>query len=310
MEQKRSEKQPQPRIGLVIQGPLISKGRSGKTGHIGFRDVTNRDVVDYDCVDSITNISEQVPENIFAIVSTWSNQSKVSRDKIASLFGIDRVLSLDEPKSGPDRGEIIAGNNAYRQFWGTLQAIKAIESRCEYVIKIRTDQSLDLGKLLQEFQCMIDSEPESLFSPIFNSRKPAHLEDFYFGGSIKIVSEILEELLVHRHNLERGDVHRLFFGAAGKVLYSHNLSFDKPFEYIKPKSLLGVWSKVYLSSRDLYLSVMWRGEKMSKLHMSRFKIFGDTCKRRNSPRKILIIWSSFYSCVALLVAHLRNFLST
>ena len=60
--------------GIVIQGPLISKGRVPRSESIKIPDLKESDVVEFNCVDQIIKICETYSKHFPIIISTWKTE--------------------------------------------------------------------------------------------------------------------------------------------------------------------------------------------------------------------------------------------
>jgi hypothetical protein len=62
------------KIGLIIQGPLVSNGKSRKQSNIPSGRLNKSDLVEYDCRDNIKKIISTYNSSVSQIViSTWDN---------------------------------------------------------------------------------------------------------------------------------------------------------------------------------------------------------------------------------------------
>lgn len=258
------EKSFEPKVGLIIQGPLTSKGINGKTWGLG--DIQKRDIdlLEHDCLESIEAIAKQLPSGIVSVVATWSNQPIAKIKQLKQLVGIDYVVKLDEPSTFNRPGSRLSAND-YRQFWSTLQGLYKIEDKCQYVIKVRTDQVVDLKLLLTEFEFLVSNKPEAFFTPNFRNLNPFWLADFFFGGSVSKMRSLLEELCRDEGQLLRNSssAHSALFLASSKVLLGMKSVPTQREMYLSPLELSRVWSKMVISSEDLITSLVWRGHPMN-----------------------------------------------
>ena len=121
--------------GLVIQGPLVSRGRGG-----------NDRLTTYDCLPNIERIvSEYSAFFDEIVVSTWSNSSPESLHKLESL-GVRVILSDD---SNLDH---VSGDNRLRQHHTALIGLKALSQRIVIACKVRTDQFFNIRGFLDDFE--------------------------------------------------------------------------------------------------------------------------------------------------------------
>jgi hypothetical protein len=147
------------KIGVVIQGPLLSRGRTGATAHIPFFQVKQSDIVDYDCVANISNLFSRYKYDFDDFVCvTWDTEDT---SELESKIGKQAVLSINDITPFlPPKSSIITGNNKYRQFLSTLKGLERLaKNGCNYALKILTDQSLDLFKMKAHlFKVLVDEK--------------------------------------------------------------------------------------------------------------------------------------------------------
>ena len=107
--------------GLVIQGPLRSRGVTGE----GTRET-------YDCVQNILDLIENT--SLFfgeVLVSTWEGEDPVQLDKLEVAGArIVRSPRLDQEADGASR---------FRQYVTSLAGIDALSDEMDYACKVRTD---------------------------------------------------------------------------------------------------------------------------------------------------------------------------
>ncbi|MDP2641552.1 MAG: WavE lipopolysaccharide synthesis family protein [Candidatus Yanofskybacteria bacterium] len=178
-------------IGLVIQGPLVSYGKkSGENAHVPWRRIPEEQTVRYDCRENITSIIRDFGRFFDSIViSTWQDEIQPgdSWEGAVLIASDDRAL----PKSwrGEVRGQKIP-HNRFRQMFGVLTGIEYLEkhSNVDMVLKIRTDQYVDLAKMLEFIttaQSLKRFASDVIFVPsIMREDAKYGILDFYFAGSI------------------------------------------------------------------------------------------------------------------------------
>lgn len=255
--------------------------------------------VKHDCVDSILKTVRDCPKEVVTVVSTWSDESASKLRVLTEALG-DRVVISDQPSQPEENGKPIT--NDYRQFWSTLQGVNMIFKECDFVLKIRTDQVIDIDKLIHEFNWLVENKPDAFFIPNFKTDSPFWLGDFYFGAEKGLMRETLQLLCANDGRLlkEKGGVHRNFYRAFAKARLGQNRVPLNRTLFFQPKEyLLGVWPGLVISSEELFSTIIWRGEKIELGTSSTYK-FQESCDGGKSPkstdlivayaRNVLIIW--------------------
>lgn len=159
-------------FGLVIQGPLRSRGVNGE----GTRET-------YDCVQNILDLIENTsPFFGEVLVSTWEDEDPVQLDKL-EVAGARIVQSprLDQEADGASR---------FRQYVTSLAGIDALADEMDYACKVRTDQSFDIPRFCAQLLDANEHHRDYLalgrkgfIQALFISlRRPFGLSDFALAG--------------------------------------------------------------------------------------------------------------------------------
>ena len=178
------------KIGLVIQGPIISGGFTGQTHGYGKTRASEKLLVKFDTNISIKdNVIEGTQYFDEIILSTWKNEIPNLTPELLSKV---EVLGLDDPTPTPpslrkplkeftDFHTI----NTVRQFYSTVEGLKHLSNKgVTHAIKIRTDQKIDMKLLHQEFTQFIRQKDRKFFVPFLVPNTPWTIPDFYIGGEI------------------------------------------------------------------------------------------------------------------------------
>lgn len=171
--------------GLVIQGPLVSRGRRGDGG-VGH--------TTYDCLPNIERILSEYStffEEI--VVSTWKTSPPESLEKLKSL-GIKITLSDD---SNLDH---VSGDNRLRQHHTALVGLRALSRRVLTACKVRTDQFFDIRRFFEDYQTANERfrdyealERRGYIQGLFlQLDKPFGLCDFTLVGHLSDLTEFYE----------------------------------------------------------------------------------------------------------------------
>jgi hypothetical protein len=227
------------KVGLVIQGPLMSPGLTGA-------DILKRKeesiFIDYDCRNNIQRIIDDYG-HLFdsVVVSTWKKEIVPGE----SFVGADLVTADDPGASSTyEFSKFFKNNNRYRQFYGILQGVKYLEKNkgVEHIIRIRTDQYLNLERLIVDFEQRvgrIKSKDAALFVPLLQTKKRYHILDFYFGASKQSLKKFCEAMLA--------------FDCAEFALSVHNEIVLK-YAYVNYKNEIKVSDQAYFSKSSALIS--------------------------------------------------------
>ena len=270
-------------IALIIQGPIDSYGLHGASWGFGKTDAPAKNFVRVNCAENINNLIIR-SKDLFSkiIISTWENEdcsslnsteSKVSILKMRDPGGVKRS-SVKNQKVSPE----LTLNNQTRQFQGLLGALSQLqEPSIQHVIKVRTDQDLDILRLFEEFNRSIQINDSGFFIPYFHKVVPWAIPDFFIGGKLKEMIELARMMVspfIFSENVHRD----LFFKGILTNSPSRILSnFDEMFllnDRLNSGSLeavlhgLTMWN---VGSKELFYSISWRGVQMSQKDFVTFK---------------------------------------
>ena len=240
------------RSALLIQGPILSKGKTGQ--HFGKGNLPIDDNY-FDATDTINNaIRKYVEDFDLIVVSTWD-----SEDTTGILGGDSvRILRSETPKrrSGNKREP-----NSYRQFYSVLKGLDlADDFGCTFIVKIRTDTSIDASNLLS----LCKSRPESIWVVPF--QQPNCISDFIIAGNLQNMTSLSKQFL--RHQFLRRSIHfELFYSY---IFFQSNIWAKMRFWNYFPKTqyltnsqaqLIRYSWKSYFSAipQSIWNDVLWRG---------------------------------------------------
>jgi hypothetical protein len=124
-------------VALVIQGPLLSTGRSGD----------GSTVRNFDCIANIELICATYGHLFDEVVIAVHDGESDSNKKRVNALGI-RVVHVAEQAvylKSPSR------DNRMRQYASSLAGVRAIRASEAFVIKVRSDQMFDLAKFIDDY---------------------------------------------------------------------------------------------------------------------------------------------------------------
>lgn len=164
------------KVGVIIQGPLVSYGQGPNNKPEGF-----------DTTDSILKNIENIKAlQLPYIVCTWEAESAYEREILSVLEShAVSILTVRTPGvQDPD--------HRYKHHFGIRQAVAEIKN--DYIIKIRTDMIMP-----DEFWVWITLglDKRLVVSELIT---PFYLGDFIYAGERSTVIEFLDSILSHKGN--------------------------------------------------------------------------------------------------------------
>ena len=264
------------KIGLLIQGPLVSTGRTGKTCETAkLGALSERDVKTMDCRENISFVINSYGD-IFSeiVVSTWDDEPvrlNIKDPKVQVIYNHWEELAETAPDRSWISNSTVAKNNMLKQFKGCLEGAKKFDkAKTEWVLKMRTDQHFDINKLFLERKDFPRGKfgiPKHINRPYFN--------DFYFFSDRKFFLHGME-LAIRADN-------------EGKIIYSqsphlqlllklawHSFEKELPFDRIfytekgagsleQSLILKLVYDRyIYALPPEVAVTVSWRGDEFSE----------------------------------------------
>lgn len=181
--------------GLVIQGPLISRGRHGGSAHISASNVADVDIVTHFChadVDGLIEASLRLFE-AGIVVATWEGEP--SHDFLGA-YRLE-LPPFPAPPRGRNLHEAVASNNKLRQFRLSEAGAQVLATNgAEMIIKIRTDMLIDLAALVEYADIACEEHVDSIVVP-WLPREGAEpqkydIPDFYFAGRTETMLQFFE----------------------------------------------------------------------------------------------------------------------
>ncbi len=286
------------KIGLVIQGALMSVGRTGDKLHQSPEQLMKEGgVVHYDCRDNINRTIREFG-HLFdeIVVSVFDNQLKPGDN-----FPGAKLISFPDPGSIKQEGHY-KDNNKYRQFISTLKGLKELEkSGIEYAVKTRTDICLDYGKLLESF---FAGDTRKIGATVVHP-KTFLLHDLYFIAEFKMLKDFCESILAFDKFEFIPSVHREMVLKHAYVNYRDKIGVPD-WAYFPTYPPVGVsaasrkvfdymFENVYFSLDPLiFKNTLWRGTYFPDDHISSLTKGKISSRKYNIPGLISTDWKRYF----------------
>ena len=250
---------------LIIQGPMVSIGRTGASLTDSKNGVGRDQIVSFDCTEIVNLYVNQHAKNFDAVVlSTWAEESTdgvISSPKLHILKSKDTLPGIT-PVSAASGYQ---GNNKYRQFWTIKVALEELASLdIDVAVKVRTDNLVDASKLLEYMR----SDSSKLWFPKVNAQNN-YLEDFYIAGSVQNLM-LLCDAALNTKSLYKSVHLDLFYGYLRNVLEkkSHSIFdfFPKERAWTQEQArLVECGNLLYFDyfPKSIWNKQVWRGVGLS-----------------------------------------------
>lgn len=180
--------------GIVIQGPLASRGKTGRHAGIETRAVPAHDLGSVDCVPLIARTAEAAHAAGVdrVVVAAWDTEDEAD---LARLPPTVEVLRVPDPWRDGEGWHPMP--NSPRQVVATLAGIRALLAgdAPSRVVKVRSDQVVDVGGIVRWLDA---TDPTGLGVPYLDRREPWMFVDFYLAGRTDVVLDACTAVLGHQ----------------------------------------------------------------------------------------------------------------
>lgn len=291
------------KIGLVIQGPLLSIGRAGNNLHMSPEELKRTGgVVHFDCRDNIRNIISEFG-HLFdkIIVSTWDNEVEPGDSWEGAT-----LVSQPDPGGIKQEGHY-KDNNKFRQFLSTIKGLEELEkSGMEYAVKARTDQHMDLGLMVSSYFKEVETRDESKAIGATVVHPPSFLlHDLYFVANTGVLKKFCESILAYDRFEFISSVHREMVLKHACHEYRQKIGVPDWAYFPKnpPDGVSGETRKVFdYMFENVYFNLdpgifkktLWRGAYYEEDHVTRLVEGLGRIRRYNLPALITIDWERYF----------------
>lgn len=269
--------------GIVVQGPLISSGKTGLLNPYNQKRTDCRSLID-------KHIDEWSDYFDYIVIATWEDQPAYE-----PLYENVVVLYLKDPykietrKRSNDLDKI---ENKKRQFYSTFSGIQCLSdygfAPCDLVVKIRTDQQLDVVKLCKCLEKLDALEYWKIHIPFVSissadraQRSKIHFRDYYFAGPFQLVSNFAQVQLVeedHSASIHQDALLRYAYFLFSDKVYNHKsffISADRCISVIHAQIIKLLHTQCLRPlPRAIYKNMIWRGDHIKSV--SNTCVFSDT----------------------------------
>lgn len=258
------------KIQLVIQGPLLSVGKTGKEDGV---------TVKYDCrpnVDRIIDYNERFGIFSNIVLCVWEDDIYADYDN----QGVRKIRLPNNFKNATYRRSngSVTINNKERQFYSSLQGceelLKLGAKSTDLVLKLRTDQIFEFC-ILNDFVGSLDEKHlNKIFVPFLSHKTKAgmpapkvHMSDYYILGKLRVLRNFFNVQLEENEMTE--SIHRDAFFRYAWSCFGEDLGVDFKYYFTKIGKIFEQHAEVvektyrelfYPLPKQCYDTLEWRGE--------------------------------------------------
>ena len=270
------------RIGVVIQGPVISEGYTGSN----WCRQHNKEKIKFESFDASSYILDSYLElkKYFddVIVVTWTGQPI---NKLSKVIPKIDILIIDQPveKLIKIKRKLVGGwithNSKILQFYTVLHGLLELERRgCTHAFKQRSDQKIYAKKIYDFLNKQFKNQNSSnkIYLPLANSDRLNWAQDFYFAGRLDLLITLSKRIIFGRelYPLVHTDLFYKMYNL--NEVKSHDIYFRRTLQYF-PKGRYEkmtyeqqlVIKKVWIDNlgvfpKTIWCGLFWRGHGMPK----------------------------------------------
>lgn len=294
------------RIGLIIQGPLVSIGKTGEQYYLTLDELNAQGgAVKYDCRENINRLIREFGHLFDEIViSTLANDARPDE----SFEGAKLIFAPDPGGLKNVNAKNYKENNKFKQYASILNGLLELEkSGMDYAVKVRVDTHLDLKKLVDSFLSGVESgkNPQAVYVPLTHERTYL-IHDLYFASTLEALKKFCEAILAYDHFefISSAHMEAVLKHAYGE--YRHDIGVPD-WAYFPISPLDGISSatrkifhymlkNVYLSlDPDIFRFIEWRGSPFPRRHIVEMLEDTDWGGRKfNIPALFATDWEHYF----------------
>lgn len=259
---------------MVIQGPIQSIGRTMK-------DLSPRDHDSSEnCLDLIRRIHEW---GATPILITWDNQELKNLSDLNST-DIHKITFPEFPIIRRFKNNYYK-NSKYRQFYSTAVGSEILRSKgIESILKIRTDQGIEIEKLLNAVVGIYPSISKGrIFTPLMNSDKPNMFYDFYYYSDTQTMIDFNWAMMLQKElctNVHYDAFYNWHFSKPenrkekklGLIYPQHPRYTQKQLDLIEK-----IWDESFaVLPQAIWAQLNWRGEPFDESAVKHTFIYSDS----------------------------------
>lgn len=250
-----------PSVGLIIQGPLQSFGKTPSTGEYAIARREGR-LVQFACPENINRwFTEFGGQFSHVVLSTWNDE-----DTSQLHPGIEVVKSSKAHLTHTVRGDG-KPETRFWQYFGVEAGLNALVDRgVEFALRVRTDQFFDPSELLIWLENPLFSERRNwILVPYAIKEDPTHLGDFYVLAPTTFLQRILHEYCKAQYPLFESIHKDLFwsFFAFSRDTQIDTVRASKHVLLMRSRAdlLKSAWGELFFPGPTALLhNLHWRGE--------------------------------------------------
>lgn len=289
------------RIGLIIQGPMLSSGVKGPLlrDKNSIKEKNDKNYVEFNCLKNVVKLAESGKKYFnYIVLSTW--ESDFDFVLLKNNFFDKIIISNEENFENIYIKNKIFNQNYKKQFHTIKMASNFLKDKdLDFIVKIRTDLEIDIDKLYDECLYAISKNKTLINNGIRSSSRFLEIDDFIFGSKSDLFIKWMDNLV----NIEFGKP----AGAHSNLMISYLWTKYKSKSYLKNihyfhksiennsktinKLAIKEWNDFHILGKKFWNNSKLRGEKLDSRYYD-FKICEPKIKKHkiNYDFKAYVKW--------------------
>ena len=262
------------RIGLIIQGPMVSSGIRGPLlrDKNSIREKSDDNYVEFNCLENVIKLADS-GRNYFdyIVLSTW--EADLDLVSLENNFFDKVIISNEEYFEKIYLKHKIFNQNYKKQFHTIKMASDFLKNKdLDFIVKVRTDLFIDIRLLYQECLVALNKKTILISNDIRNKKRFLELDDFIFGSESNLFLKWIDNLMNIEFKNWGGAHHRLMTSYLW-TKYKDNFKFRKILFFHKDvvnnaksisKKAIKEWSSFYILDKEFWKDSQLRGEALDK----------------------------------------------
>lgn len=262
------------RIGLIIQGPMISSGIRGPLlrDKNSIREKSDTNYVDFNCLENVIKLSKSGRKYFdYIVLSTW--ETDLDLVSLENNFFDKVIISNEEYFEKIFIKHKIFNQNYKKQFHTIKMASDFLKDKdLDFIVKVRTDLFVDIEQLYRECIFALNKNTILICNDIRNKKRFMELDDFIYGSESNFFLKWIDNLMNIEFKNWGGAHHRLMISYLW-TRYKNSFKFREILFFHKnvvnnaksiSKKAIQEWNKFYILDKEFWKDSQLRGEELDK----------------------------------------------
>ena len=260
------------RIGLIIQGPMLSSGVRGPLLREKnfIKEKNDNNYVEFNCLENVIKLAQSAQKYFdYIVLSTW--ESDFDLTSLENNFFDKVIISNEKYFEKIYLKNNIFNQNYKKQFHTIKMASNFLKNKdLDFIVKIRTDLFVNVQQLYQECLFALNKKTILINNGIRDKYRFLELDDFIFGSESDFFSDWMGNLMNIEFKNWGGAHHRLMMSYLW-TKYKNSFKFREILFFHKDivnnsksisKKAIKEWGKFHILDEEFWKDSQLRGEDL------------------------------------------------